>query len=75
MHPSAATVPLVAPGGLCTWLHLAVGEQLVFVGYRQKGEGLEGAGETLVGSLGENGGLSAESLEWNCFWMKEGDDL
>ncbi len=74
MHSSATTVTHMDAAGLCTWVHIPVGEKLWFVGNHNIG-GHKSAGDTLQQSLGKTGIFMDAKLEWTCIPLKAGDDL
>lgn len=70
-HASATTEPHIDSSGLCTWVHLPFGEKLWFIG------GISGksVADVMRACLDGEKGIVAEKLEWECAYLKSGDDL
>ncbi|KLO04351.1 hypothetical protein SCHPADRAFT_947765 [Schizopora paradoxa] len=72
-HVSAVTVTRHDHGGVCTWLHVAVGELLCFVASERKGN--KGAGALFMAGLTPGGVVDEDLLFWTCLRVSAGCDL
>ncbi|KLO07945.1 hypothetical protein SCHPADRAFT_894232 [Schizopora paradoxa] len=72
-HVSAVTVTRHDHGGVCTWLHVAVGELLCFVASERKGN--KGAGALFMAGLTPGGVVDEDLLYWTCLRVSAGNDL
>lgn len=72
-HASATSVSRVEYGGVCTWLHISVGEVLCFIASPQNKR--KGVGELFKAGLTNGGVVDEENLLWSCLHVRAGNDL
>lgn len=69
-HASATSPTHIDCAGLCTWLHICVGEKLWFVGY------VDGDVDGIMKNACKTDGFFDEKkLKWRCVHLEQGDDL
>lgn len=72
-HASATVVTRFDYGGVCTWMHVSVGEMLLFVATHMSGK--KGAGETIKAGLTKVGVIDEDKLAWSFMRVRAGDDM
>lgn len=72
-HVAAVTVTRHDHGGVCTWLHVAVGELLCFVASDPQER--IGAGPLFMAGLTPGGVIDEDRLLWTCLQVSAGSDL
>lgn len=72
-HTPATTQPHVDCAGLCTWVHIPVGEKLWIIGSLPEPQ--SSVTEVMKVSLNKKGNIDERFLHWDCAHLQAGDEL